>query len=292
MDYRETLEQAVIYIEEHLGEDITVEDVACFVGYSYYHLTRQFNAVLGESVGSYIKGRRLADAAKKLIYTNEKVIDIAMEAGFDSSEAFSRAFKAIYRVSPREYRQNRLDLFVGARKRLEPELLNHRASNLTVHPRIVMLPEIKAAGLRGQTTVRDNSLPELWSRFMGVVEQIPNRTAGGRGFGICEACQEGNTIYRMTDEVRFSEVVSVEVDSFEGLSAPFVPKVIEGGRYAVFTHKGSLDSLIETFRYIWGTWMLNTKEELDSRQDFECYDGRFLGYWNPESEMDIYIPIL
>lgn len=140
-----------------------------------------------------------------------------------------------------------------------------------------MLPEIKAAGLRGQTTVRDNSLPELWSRFMGIVEQVPNRTAGGRGFGICEACQEGNTIYRMTDEVRFSEVVSVEVDSFEGLSAPFVPKVIEGGRYAVFTHKGSLDSLIETFRYIWGTWMLNTKEELDSRQDFECYDGRFFG---------------
>ena len=291
MDYRETLEQAVIYIEEHLEEDITVEDVARYVGYSYYHLTRQFNAVLGESVGSYIKGRRLADAAKKLLYTNGKVIDIAMEAGFDSSEAFSRAFKAIYHVSPRVYRKNRLDLFVGAKKRLEPELLNHRVKNLTVHPRIVEIPEIKAAGLRVQTTIKNNILPESWFRFMDVVEQIPNKTAGGRGFGICEASREGNIIYQMTDEVRFSEVTSVEVDSFEGLPEPFVPKLIEGGKYAVFTHKGSLESIMATFQYIWGTWMLNTKEELDARQDFECYDERFLGYRNPDSEVDIYIPV-
>lgn len=292
MDYRETLERAVVYIEEHLGEDISVEDVAHSVGYSYYHLTRQFTAVLGESVGSYIKGRRLADAAKKLLYTNKKVIDIAMEAGFDSSEAFSRAFKAIYHASPREYRQNRLDLFVGAKKRLEPKLFEHRMRNITVHPRIVELPDIQAAGLRGQTTVKDNILPELWFQFMNLVDQIPNRTAGGRGFGICEACREGNIIYQMTDERQFSEVVSVEVDCFEGLPEPFVPKVIEGGKYAVFTHRGSLESIIVTFQYIWGTWLLNTKEELDAREDFECYDGRFLGYGNPESEVDIYIPIL
>lgn len=292
MDYRETLEQAVVYIEEHLGEDITVEDVARFVGYSYYHLTRQFNAVLGESVGSYIKGRRLADAAKKLLYSNGKVIDIAMEAGFDSSEAFSRAFKAIYHVSPRVYRQNRLDLFVSAKKRLEPELFTHRVKNLTVHPKIVEIPKIQTAGLRVQTTIKNNILPESWFRFMDVVDQIPNRTAGGRGFGICEASREGNTIYQMTDEVRFSEVISVEVDSFEGLEKPFVPKMIEGGKYAVFTHKGSLESIVVTFQYIWGTWMMNTKEELDARQDFECYDGRFLGYRNPESEVDIYIPVL
>lgn len=292
MDYRETLEQAVIYIEEHLGEDISVEDVARFVGYSYYHLTRQFRAVLGESVGSYIKGRRLADAAKKLLYTNEKVIDIAMEAGFDSAEAFSRAFKTAYRASPSSYRQNRLDLFIGAKERLEPKLLQHRVSNLTVHPRIVELPDIKAAGLRGQTTVKDNTLPELWSRFWKVAHQIPNQTAGGRSFGICEAWGEGNVIYRMTEEVCFSEVVSVEVDSFEGLPEPFVPKVLQGGKYAVFTHKGSIASIPTTFRYIWGTWLMNTKEELDGREDFECYDERFLGRQNPESEVDIYIPIL
>ncbi|MEM5819255.1 MAG: helix-turn-helix transcriptional regulator, partial [Desulfitobacterium hafniense] len=112
MDYRKALEQAVVYIESYLGrQDIKVEDVAKAAGYSYYHLNRQFTAILGESIGSYIKRRRLADAAKKILYTERKIIDIAMENGFESPEAFSRAFKAIYKVSPQTYRQNRLDTF-------------------------------------------------------------------------------------------------------------------------------------------------------------------------------------
>lgn len=97
MNYRKSLEQAVIYIENHLGYNIMVEDVAKAAGYSYYHLNRQFTAILGESIGSYIKKRRLADASKKLLYTDLKIIDIAIEYGFDSPEAFSRAFKAIYK---------------------------------------------------------------------------------------------------------------------------------------------------------------------------------------------------
>ena len=66
MDYKKALEQAIVYIESRLGEDIRVEEVARAVGYSYYHLNRQFSAVLGESVGSYIKtpsGRRRPKAA-------------------------------------------------------------------------------------------------------------------------------------------------------------------------------------------------------------------------------------
>ena len=66
MDYLKALERAILYIEHHLGEDIKVEDAAAAAGYSYYHFTRQFNALLGESVGSYIRKRRIAKAAKEL----------------------------------------------------------------------------------------------------------------------------------------------------------------------------------------------------------------------------------
>lgn len=291
MDYLRALEQAIIYIENHLGEAVTVEDVARAAGYSYYHLTRQFSAVLGESVGSYFKKRRLADSAKELLYTDKRIIDIALEHGFASSEAFSRAFKAAYQVSPYVYRKNRLDLFISAKDRLEPELLRHRAQNITVHPRLADLPEIKAAGLRGQTNLRNNTLPQLWQKFNAMAAAIPNRVAPGRGFGICEACREGNTIYNMNGDVVFSEVAAVEVSGYEGLPEPFVSKTIQAGRYAVFTHKGSLASLPKTFDYIWGTWFLNTQERLDEREDFELYDERFLGYDHPDSQIDIYIPI-
>lgn len=291
MDYLKAFKKAIIYIEDHLGEPIRVEDVACAAGYSYYHLTRQFSAVLGESVGSYIKRRRLADGAKKLLYSDKRIIDIAIENGFESSEAFSRAFKTIYKVSPNMYRKNRLDLFLSSKERLEPELLLHRMKNITVHPKIVELPDIKTAGLRGQTTLHDNILPQLWKQFNAIAAAIPNQKKNSCGFGICEACREGNTLYNMTENVLFSEVVSIEVTTYDHLPEPFVSKTLKGGHYAVFTHKGSLSRLQKTFDYIWGTWFLNTKETLDFREDFELYDKRFLGYDHPDSQIDLYIPI-
>jgi AraC family transcriptional regulator len=290
MDYRKALEMAVIYIENHLGDSIKVEAVAKAAGYSYYHLNRQFMAVLGEGLGSYIKKRRLAEAAKRLLYSAQKVIDIAMDSGFESPEAFSRAFKAVYSVSPQMYRKNRLDILLGSKERLDTGLLDHLACNVTVHPKIVELPEIKVAGLRGETTLRDNRLLELWQRANSTFTQVPNRIPNGRGFGICEACLTG-TLYTMNEDIMFSEVAGTEVYSFEGLPEPFVRKIIPGGRYAVFTHQGTLRMLPQTFDYIWGTWFLTTKEEMDGREDFEMYDSRFLGYDHPKSETDLYIPI-
>ncbi|MDR2977540.1 MAG: AraC family transcriptional regulator [Streptococcaceae bacterium] len=290
MDYRTALESAVIYIENHLGDDIQVEEVARVAGYSYYHLSRQFTAILGESIGSYIKKRRLAEAAKRLIYSDQKIIDLAMDMSFESSEAFSRAFKLIYNVSPQQYRKNKLDVLIGSKERLDKGLLDHLARNVTVHPKIVELPEIKVAGLRGETTLRDLKLRELWDKANASYRQIPHRVSNARAFGICEACLN-NTLYTMNDDVVFSEVAGIEVQSFEGLSEPFVKKVIPGGRYAVFTHRGSLRMLPQTFDYIWGTWFLTSKEEIDDREDLEMYDERFLGYDHPDSEVDLYIPV-
>ena len=68
-------------------------------------------------------------------------------------------------------------------------------------------------------------------------------------------------------------------------------KIIPGGRYAVFTHKGTVATLLKTYDYIWGSWVLFTKEKLDEREDFEIYDKRFLGADNVDSQIDIYIPV-
>lgn len=290
MDYRKALERAVVYIESHLGESISVAEVAGAAGYSYYHLTRQFSAILGESVGSYIKKRRLADGAKQLLYTDKRILDIALENGFESAEAFSRAFKAAYKTSPQAYRRNRLDTFIAAKERLDTGLLHHLAANVTVHPKIVELPPVMVAGLRGETTLRDLQLRELWERFNRMYGDIPHQLPNARGFGICEACNE-NTLYTMNDTVLFTEVAGVEVESFDGLAEPFAQKFLPGGRYAVFTHRGTLRRLPQTFDYIWGTWFLTTKEELDWREDFELYDRRFTGYDHPDSEIDLYIPV-
>lgn len=290
MDYREALERAILFIENHLQEDIKVEEVAKYAGYSYYHLTRQFQSILGESVGSYIKKRRLANAAKQLLYTDDKIIDIALDNNFESPEAFSRAFKTMYKTNPQQYRYNRLLTFASSKEPLNNKIMDHLIEHVTVHPKIIELPEIKVVGLRGSTTFRDNKLKDMWEQFYAVYKQIPKRVLHGRRFGICEACNE-NIHYTINEEMLFSEVVGIEVTSFANIPEPFVKKVIPRGRYAVFTHTSSLANLSQTLDYIWGTWLLSTKEEVDVRETLDLYDMRFLGYDHPSTQIDIYIAI-
>ncbi|MCC0646958.1 AraC family transcriptional regulator [Clostridioides sp. ZZV15-6598] len=288
MDYLKYFEKAIIYIENNLKEDISVNDVAKESGYSYYHLTRLFKSMFGESVGSYIKKRRLVNSSKELLYSDKRVLDIAIDSGFESSEAFSRAFKSIYKVSPIEYRKNRIDVFVGKKKKLELDFMKHLVENVTIKPVIKEIDSIKVIGIRDKVILEDDSLPSLWERFREIHHMVPNTLPSSRAFGICEAAPQ---IHLLSETMEFNETIGLEVSSYESIPSLFVSKNIDGGKYAVFTHTGSLDKLDKTYEYIWGTWFLSTNEEIDIRDDFEIYDERFLGPDNVDSQIDICIPI-
>lgn len=108
-----------------------------------------------------------------------------MESGFGSSEAFSRAFKSAYDVSPSAYRKNNSDLYTGSKKMLDRESLLHLAEGITIRPRIVELDKIFVAGIRGETSTLHNILPELWNSLLEICSQIP-ASSDARRFGICE----------------------------------------------------------------------------------------------------------
>lgn len=284
-----SLEKAIEYIEQHLSEDISVKDVANEAGYSLYHLIRIFASLTGEPVGSYIQKRRLSNAAKMLLHSNMRVIDIAIESGFSSSEAFSRAFKAVYGASPAVYRKDGVDLYIGTKPSLDKETLRHLSNGITVKPSFIEIDSILIAGIRGETTLFQNTLPKLWEKFNLIRKDIPT-FQGARGFGICET-DRTETALTKDGDIMFSEMVGIEIDKLDPLLDEVAIKTIEGGRYAVFTHKGTIETLLKTYEYIWGSWFLFTKEEIDDRKDLEIYDERFLGPDNPQSQIDIYIPI-
>lgn len=73
-------------------------------------------------------------------------------------------------------------------------------------------------------------------------------------------------------------------------SSPLEQKVLRAGRYAVFTHRGTLANLSKTYQYILGTWLQTTKAELDDREDFEVYEREVLSFDAPNNEVKIYIP--
>ncbi|MCX7749326.1 MAG: AraC family transcriptional regulator [Clostridia bacterium] len=290
MNYIEQLEKAILYIEERLSEDIKVEEVAGAAGYSYYHFHRIFEAVVGETVGNYLRTRRLTRAANDLIYTGKRILDIAVEYRFESQEAFNRAFKKRFKVTPGTYRKNRIDVIVGGKKELSGPTLKHLQTGITIEPVVRKIEEVKIIGLRDMTTIRTNKIPEMWGRFNIRMEEIKNRKNRIRGYGICEVDKDYD-VSKFNEDTEFTEIVGIEVDAFEEIPQGMVSKTLAGGRYAVFTHKGRMDTLRMTYDYIWGTWIPYSGYTLDMRDDFEFYDERFLGPDNDLSEMDIYIPI-
>jgi AraC family transcriptional regulator len=131
---------------------------------------------------------------------------------------------------------------------------------------------------------------QAWNSFENRTEEIKNQAENGVRYGVCEVYSNFD-ITRFNENTETTQFVGTEVLSFDELPQSMSTKILSGGKYAVFTHKGKVDTLKMTYDYIWGTWLLCSGMEIDCRDDFEQYDDRFLGVDNDLSEIDIYIPV-
>ncbi len=104
MDWLDSMNRAMDYIELHLTDKIEYEQLAKIVCCSVYHFQRMFSFMSGVSLSEYIRRRRLTLDAIELQNSNTKIIDIAMKYGYESPEAFSRAFKGMHGVAPKATR--------------------------------------------------------------------------------------------------------------------------------------------------------------------------------------------
>ena len=99
MDFLDRMEQAIDYIEAHIGEDFTFSELERIVLCDSHQFSRIFSYVTGIPLGEYIRSRRLSLAALSL-REGEKVVDVALRYGYASPEAFARAFRALHGISP------------------------------------------------------------------------------------------------------------------------------------------------------------------------------------------------
>lgn len=97
--------KVLLYIEENLDKDLTLEDIGEEFQYSRFYVARKFRESTGVTLHKYIQGRRLDEAARKLAETRQPIAQIAFEAGYGSQQAFTQAFRLTYMCTPREYRQ-------------------------------------------------------------------------------------------------------------------------------------------------------------------------------------------
>jgi AraC-like DNA-binding protein len=97
--------KALWYIESHFGNEITLDEVANIAGVSRYHMTRAFADVTGHSLIRYVRGRRLTEAARALAGGATNILSVALDAGYGSHEAFTRAFREQFDLTPEAVRE-------------------------------------------------------------------------------------------------------------------------------------------------------------------------------------------
>ena len=254
--------KALWFIESHFSSEIALEDIAKAGGVSRFHMTRAFGAATGRSIMRYVRGRRLTEAAKVLSNGAPDILSIALDAGYGSHEAFTRAFRDEFGVTPEMIRlqgHRKIEL-VEPIKMDETLLINLKPSRFENGERLLI------AGLGGRYMCEGSAgIPSQWQRFLPHLGQIPGRL-GRITYGVC---------YNSDDAGNFDYVCGVEVNDFSRLPADWSRVRIPEQKYAIFCQREHISTIRSTWNTIWNNWLPESGYEAVDAPDFERYGDDF-----------------
>lgn len=165
MDWTERINGALAYVEHHLDEEIDLERMARIAGCSVYNFQRLFSFVADKPLSQYIRERRLTLAAFDVVRTEERLIDIALRYGYESQDAFARAFRAYHGVLPSAARSGPVTLRSCPRLIFRSETKEDTGMNY----RVEEWPAFTVAGFRTQMRTDEvfARVPGLWKDAWG-----------------------------------------------------------------------------------------------------------------------------
>lgn len=288
MDYLPRIIEAIEFIEEHLDEGICMESVAAHVAFSEYHFHRVFTGMLGESVTEYIRKRRLAKAAKLLLFSDLPLMEIVVGSGFETQESFTRSFRKMFRVTPGRYRTLGKESSFIDKRAITTAMVKHLSRGLTLRPKIVSRPSEYVIGM-GHSFGENNQseIKSLWQVFNERQAMVPN-VKGPYALGVC--CTSHPRINKKNRRDSFIYLASRPVNSLDEIPDEMIGFEIPAGQYAVFTHTGNVNNLRHTVNYIWGTWLPKCSYEYVHGPDIELYNSRFNAKTG-EGQIEIYVPV-
>ena len=247
-DYRRRILRVLVHIQHNLDAALPLEKLAEVACFSPFHFHRIFRGLVGESVKQHVRRLRLERAAQRLKHTEQPVVNIAFDAGYEAHESFTRAFQRSFGCSPSEYR---------ARANVPPRIaapsdvhflgpdgepaweLKSEQENPDMNIEIRELPPRRAAFLRHQGPYGE--VGKTWERLMDWVGAEclfgPELQAVGMCWDDPEVTPE--------DKLRYDACVSIADD----VQPPeeFGVVTIPGGRYAVALHEGPYDGLGQAY---------------------------------------------
>lgn len=266
----EQIQQTVDYIEEHLTEEISIENLAKLAALSPFYYQRLFTRLVKKPVLEYIKLRRMARATEALLQKDKRILDVALELGFASHEHFSRTFKETFGVTPEDYRKTPTTF----NKMTKPELLLNYTlvdenvplvSNgiiLEISRKQLAVPEYFIglemkmpvsfiAGLGTESQV--DPLDTLWRTFHEKKGNMEKLLSGGDEIGVAHPCNEDGFFCYFAGGKSHSASTGSEYKNWE----------LPVGEYIVCTFEAEnfeglvMDALYKAHGYLFNTWLPN-----------------------------------
>lgn len=265
-------------VELALDREVALAEIAAQSGVSRFHLSRAFGAATGIPLIRYARARRLTEAARRLAGGARDILGVALDAGYGSHEAFTRAFRDQFGLTPEALRTRASLAGLPAQEKITMD------ENLNVPvapPRIVDLPLLLIAGIGERYRWETNTgIPAQWQRLVPLLGHIPGQI-GMTTYGVCCNADGAGS---------FEYICGVEVADFDRLPQDLTRIRLPARRYAVFTHGGHVAGLRATVYSIWNNALPALGLEVADAPDFERYDARF-DPLTGQGEIDICIPV-
>lgn len=271
------------YIEDNLDKSLDLRTLAGIAGISKYHFHRIFKSYTGETVQEYIRRLRLEKAAANIKYSRKDITKIAINSGYSTLANFGKAFKKYFGISSKSYRSKGVYL---------SNLSANRQAGLKSTKIKIMKPTIK--NLEPQTVIYarevgkySNSAEKAWNKVCGFAGPKGLMSKDTKFIGISmddpHVTDEGKLRYDAC--LTIPDGQPVETNDEVGM------KTVEGGRYAVFTHKGPYEKFQETYDSIFKKWLPESGEELDERPSYELYLNSPQDTKPADLMTEIYVPV-
>lgn len=291
MDSRQIIAETVTYINAHLTEQLTAQELAKKAGFSTYYYCKLFTLYMGIPVMEYIRRQRLAYAAYD-ICDGKRIIDVALDYGFESHGGFAKAFKKNYGFSPEEFRAR-----TAKHRPPSPNPLENSVLNEDIVVPNVRIEERKAFYIAGIVLKTSSDISSI-SQFPALWNTVSVREAENRIYALACPIEHGEYYISFPINNEFFRLVTgVKITNPDIASDQLYVDCIPAGLYAVFSpqpvfgdcHTFS-ETIKNTWKYIFEKWLPSSEYILDpDGLDYEFYDERC--HKDGPYTMDICVPV-
>jgi AraC family transcriptional regulator len=260
MEWIRAVEDALAYIEEHITDDLTISRVAAEVNISPFYFQKGFSMLCGYTMGEYIRMRRLSLAGSEILSSGRKVIDLAVQYGYDSPDSFTKAFTRFHGSTPTDVRKNGAPLksFAPLHIRLTLE------GGMVTEYRIEEKPAFKVMGLSRIFSYESANaeVPKYWDEMHSCAEERP--VMGKYGICLDEEMTGNQFRYMIADDFRQEEALQKRLEEYE------IPAHI----WAIFPSRGPMPiQLQEINRRIFSQWLPSSRYEIAKGYNIESYSN-------------------